>query len=169
MISPIDIEQFFPVYHEPSEVDGILLRRDRLMIPSELCTILEEFHADHQGITKTRGPAKGKCGGLVCPRTLNQEYRYICPICIQHSSNNNEPLIPVKLSDYSWQKWYLVITDHHSRNVEIGHVHRIRSFGIIEFSKSVFEKHGIPQIVCSDSGTQFHSTGTSEFQLFAKQ
>ncbi|KAG5867285.1 hypothetical protein JTB14_012977 [Gonioctena quinquepunctata] len=159
--------QKWPNEYELS-IDGILLRGDRLMIPSELCTILEKFHVGHQGITKNRRPAQRK---MWWPGISNdiESRRQICPICIQHSSNHNEPLIPVKSSDYPWQKWYLVITDQHSRFLEIGRVHRIRSFEIIEFSKSVFAKHSIPQIVCSDSGTKFPSTGTSEFQPSAKQ
>ncbi|XP_014261398.1 uncharacterized protein K02A2.6-like [Cimex lectularius] len=174
-----EIKPFFTVRNEMSVVDGILLRGSRMIIPNELRHImLEKLHAGHQGITKTRRRAQSSMWWPGIASDIETKIKS-CPICIQHSTNHNEPLLPSKFPDYPWQvasldlfklddKWYLVITDHYSRFFEVYQVGKMRAPDIIKICKTTFARYGIPQLVCSDSGTQFHGIQTSEFQIFAK-
>lgn len=175
-LSP-DLQEYYSVRDELCSVDGILLRGSRLIIPSDLRHImLEKLHSGHLGITKTRRRAQRTLWWPGISKDIETKIKS-CPTCIQHTINHNEPLIPSKLPRYPWQivsmdffkcneKWFLVITDHYSRFIDLHPVTRMRASDVIAICQSVFAKFGIPEMVCSDSGTQFHDS--SEFKNFSR-
>ncbi|XP_054259732.1 uncharacterized protein K02A2.6-like [Macrosteles quadrilineatus] len=102
-----------------------------------------------------------------------------CPQCIQHRKNKNEPLIPAEFPSRPWQiaamdlfklsgQWFIVLTDCYSRYFEIATLRSLTSHQVIEKCKSVFSRHGIPEEIRTDSGTQFTMRQGSEFQQFSK-
>ncbi|XP_035829235.1 uncharacterized protein K02A2.6 [Aplysia californica] len=60
---------------------------------------------------------------------------------------------------------YLLIVDYFSRWIEIVLLRKTTSSTVVEHSKSIFAKYGIPEIVISDNGPQFASC---EFANFAE-
>ena len=64
--------------------------------------------------------------------------------------------------------WYLLVTDFYSRYPEVAKLERLTSKEVILHCKSIYARHGIPDIVRSDNGPQFEVTRTAEFQQFAK-
>jgi hypothetical protein len=58
---------------------------------------------------------------------------------------------------------YLLIVDYYSRYIELALLRSTTAASVINHTKSVFARHGIPQIVVSDNGPQFASKQFEEF------
>lgn len=97
-----------------------------------------------------------------------------CTACIKERANAREPLIPSELPDRSWQKLgavlfvlknnnYLLVVDYFSRYVEIAQLSLTRSTDVIVHLKSMFARHGIPEILVTDNGPQFSGAHMSAF------
>uniref|UniRef100_H2M3Q2 Integrase catalytic domain-containing protein n=1 Tax=Oryzias latipes TaxID=8090 RepID=H2M3Q2_ORYLA len=61
-------------------------------------------------------------------------------------------------------KEYLLVVDYFSRFVEIAQLSYTRSMDVVVHLKSIFARHGIPQVLVTDNGPQFSG---SHFQAFA--
>jgi hypothetical protein len=67
---------------------------------------------------------------------------------------------------FEWKgKNFLIIVDYYSRFIEIAALNRTTSVEVIEWTKSIFARHGIPEVVISDNGPQFSS---KEYMQFAE-
>ena len=65
---------------------------------------------------------------------------------------------------FKWNKQtYLLIVDYYSRFIEIARLSRPTAEQVIHWTKSIFVRHGIPEILISDNGPQFGSEMCSEF------
>uniref|UniRef100_A0A8D8X673 RNA-directed DNA polymerase n=2 Tax=Cacopsylla melanoneura TaxID=428564 RepID=A0A8D8X673_9HEMI len=171
---------FFHVKDELSVCNGMLMRGSRIVVPSSLRNdMLHRIHMGHLGITKSR--LRARCA-LWWPGMSTDIEQFIkkCPICIQHQNNPNEPLITSELPDRPWQKvcsdlfkldnkWFLVVSDLYSRYFELCPMSTLTSSEVINKMKSIFGRHGIPEMIYTDNGAQFHSSFTSEFQKFARE
>lgn len=62
-------------------------------------------------------------------------------------------------------KTYLVVQDYYSKYPELARLERTRAKDVIHRIKDIFARHGIPEIVRSDNGSQFDCL---EFRQFAK-
>ena len=85
-----------------------------------------------------------------------------------------EPLIVSELPDHPWYKvatdlfqWkgasYLIIVDYFSRYIEIARLANESVGEVVRHTKSIFARHGIPEIVVSDNGPQFTSSTFKDF------
>ncbi|XP_023806890.1 uncharacterized protein K02A2.6-like isoform X1 [Oryzias latipes] len=159
--------------------DGLLLRGTRLVIPSSLRNdVLEKLHEGHMGVTKCRERAKQT---VWWPGLSNQLSDMVlrCRTCIQERTNVKEPLMPSQMPDRPWQrlgadlftldsKEYLLVVDYFSRFVEIAQLSYTRSMDVVVHLKSIFARHGIPQVLVTDNGPQFseqHLYKTATVQL----
>ena len=86
-----------------------------------------------------------------------------CPVCAQEAQQRKEPLIKSALPDYPWQVvgtdlfelkgvHYLLVVDYFSRYPEMIKVISTTSVAIITVLKSIFSRHGIPEVLRSDNG-----------------
>lgn len=65
---------------------------------------------------------------------------------------------------FEWKReQYLVIVDYYSRYPEIAKLSSTTSSAVITVLKSVFARHGIPDVVCSDNSPQYSSKEFSQF------
>ena len=155
--------------------DGLLLKDTRLVIPPAMRNdVLAKLHEGHLGVVKCRERARQSVWwpGLsqqVDGMVLN------CRKCIQERQNPREPLMPSECPERPWQKLgadlfvlgketYLLIIDYFSRYVEIAQLSHTKSTDIIVHVKSIFARHGIPEVLISDNGPQFSGQA---FTLFA--
>ncbi|XP_041369594.1 uncharacterized protein K02A2.6-like [Gigantopelta aegis] len=170
-----DVCPFYMARDDLTVQDGLLLYRTRLVIPVELRKdILTRIHDGHQGIVKCR--ALAKCS--VWWAGLSQKIQSLienCAICEKERKARPEPLKPSSVLDFPWQKvgmdlfhWrgkqYLLVVDYFSRNTELAYLQASTSSEtVIVHCKSIFARHGIPEVVQSDNGPQFASQKFSRF------
>ncbi len=89
-----DIKKFYPVAAEMSVENGLLLRGNRLVIPTALREdILQRLHVGHQGIKKCRERARQAVWWPGLSKQLEETVRN-CTECSKHRSQRAEPLIP---------------------------------------------------------------------------
>lgn len=172
------LKVYYPFRAEINYIDGILMRGTRIIVPCSMrLEILDKLHEGHQGIGKCRERAKAS---VWWPGLSNQisDLVHKCTACIHNSQEVREPMIP---SDFPYRPWekigadlfslhgttYLVVVDYYSRFIEIAKLDHLktRSFDVILHLKSIFARHGVPDILRSDNGPQFSSW---EFTKFAK-
>lgn len=98
-----------------------------------------------------------------------------CQVCLKESKPGKEPLISTVLPKYPWQAVgtdlfelnkhnYVLVVDYFSRFPEVVKLTSTTSANVISALKSVFSRHGIPEVVRSDNGPQYAS---AEFSTFA--
>ncbi|UYV76749.1 K02A2.6-like [Cordylochernes scorpioides] len=150
----------------------------RLVIPASMkLEILDKLHAGLFGITKTRLRALETVWWPGISEEIAETVRK-CSVCIQEAVSKHEPLIPTNFPTRPWQKigidllkfenkWYLVVIDYYSRFPEMIQVDRLTAHVVVRSFKSIFARHGIPETVVSDNGTQFGAA--REFANFAMQ
>ncbi|UYV72016.1 K02A2.6-like, partial [Cordylochernes scorpioides] len=169
---------YWHVKDELGVQNGLLMRSCRLVIPASMkLEILDKLHAGHFGITKTRLRA---CETVWWPGISEEIAETVrkCSVCIQEAVSKHEPLIPTNFPTRPWQKigmdlfkfenkWYLVIIDYYSRFPEMIQLDRLTANVVVRGCKSIFARHGIPETVVSDNGTQFGAA--REFSNFARQ
>ncbi|UYV83817.1 hypothetical protein LAZ67_X000281 [Cordylochernes scorpioides] len=140
---------YWHVKDELGVQNGLLMRSCRLVIPASMkLEILDKLHAGHFGITKTRLRARE----TVWWHGISEEFAETvrkCSVGIQEAVSKHEPLIPTNFPTRPWQK--------------IG----MDLFKFENNCKSIFARHGIPETVVSDNGTQFGAA--CEFANFARQ
>ncbi|UYV83268.1 K02A2.6-like, partial [Cordylochernes scorpioides] len=169
---------YWHVKDELGVQNGLLMRGCRLVIPASMkLEILDKLHAGHFGITKTRLRARETVWWPGISEEIAETVRK-CSVCIQEAVSKHEPLIPTNFPTRPWQKigmdlfkfenkWYLVVIDYYSRFPEIIQLDRLTASVVVRSCKSIFARHGIPETVVSDNGTQFGAA--REFANFARQ
>ena len=160
---------------EMSFQDGLLLMQGRIVIPATLgLKMLEKVHASHQGIIKCRERAKRSVWWPGLSKHLEEIVRP-CGICAKHRIQRAEPMITMEVPSRPWKKvvadlfchkkrTFLLVVDYRSRYVEIAKLETsTTSTEVIERLKSIFARHGIPEILVSDNGLQFSSAEFAKF------
>ncbi|UYV80374.1 hypothetical protein LAZ67_19000010 [Cordylochernes scorpioides] len=168
---------YWHVKEELGVQNGLLMRSCRLVIPASMkLEILDKLHAG-LGITKTRLRARETVWWSGISEEIAETVRK-CSVCIQEAVSKHEPLIPTNFPARPWQKigmdlfkfenkWYLVGIDYYSRFPEMIQLDRLTANVVVRSCKSIFARHGIPETVVSDNGTQFGAA--REFANFARQ
>ena len=162
---------------ELSVVDGVLLKQQTIVIPMVMRkTILNLVHEGHMGIEKSKRRARET---LYWPKMGDDIYDMIskCSTCQRHRYKQQQDNIqPHERPENPWVKvgcdlfyfnnrHYLLVVDYYSHYPEIALINHESSAQVITHMKSIFSRHGIPQIVMSDGGPCFTSR---EFQQFSK-
>ena len=172
-----EVKPYFPVSGELTVENGLLLRRGRIIIPPSLRkTLLDKIHSGHQGITKCREMARQSIWWPGISKQL-EELIQSCHECLKAQKQRPQPLTATPLPTLPWQKvasdlfeWkgatYLLVLDYYSRYIEIAKLNRTTTTDVVTHLKSMFARHGIPEMFISDNGPQYASR---EFQDFAKE
>lgn len=177
---PLELQKFWVYKDEIACVNGLLLFRNRLVIPVEMRgDMLNRLHEGHFGVNKCRQRANDTVWWPGISADINEMVKR-CYSCIQERVNLKEPLMPSKLPSRPWQKicldllkvhskWYVVLIDYYSKFIEMDELSDLKSAAVITFMKKTFSRHGIPEEVYSDGGPQFQKVQSSEFATFAKE
>lgn len=173
LLGPVKL--YYSVAEQLSVVDGLLMRGSRIVIPASLrIEMLDKIHTGHQGIAKCRERARQSVWWPGLSKQLDELVK-CCAECCRLQNQRAEPLIPSALPTYPWQKvgtdlfeWrkesYLLIVDYYSRYIEVAKLKRTTAEEVIIHTKSIYARHGIPEIVVSDNGPQYSS---EEYRKFA--
>ena len=174
MEGPRALEDYFSVRHDLSVVHlssgPLLLYRNRLVVPQSIRSeMLNKLHNDgHFGLSKCRQRADQSVWWPGISEDLKRHVSQ-CQFCqINSPQQHRETLIPTPVPSSVWSHIacdichyngydYLVTVDLLSRYLEIQRLTRLTSSTVVERLKTLFARHGIPDIVTSDGGTQFTS------------
>ena len=175
---PLCLRPFYSVRSELSCIEGLLVFRDRIVVPSSMrdC-ILELIHESHQGIAKCRDRAAMAVWWPGLSKGI-KELVEDCDSCRENRpTNRQQPLCPIELPERPWEvlgtdlfefkkKTYIVLVDYYSRWIEVKQLTpQATTTNVISRLKSAFISFGIPEVIISDNGPQFASR---EFREFAQ-
>ncbi|KAJ0179821.1 hypothetical protein K1T71_004412 [Dendrolimus kikuchii] len=172
------IKPYFSLKDKLHVLNNILLMCDKIVIPESMREyILKLVHEGHQGINSSIRLAKST---VFWPQMNNDIEKYInqCHICLTYRRNNskqpiihhNYKLLPwnkvgIDLFDFDGKK-YLIVVDYFSKYVELALLNNSsNAISVITQLKSIFSRHGIPEIMITDNGPPFNS---KDFEMFAK-
>ena len=153
---------------------GLLLKGSRLVIPVAMQkTTLGKIHEGHQGIAKCRERAKQSVWGPGLSKQI-EDLVDKCDKCSKERQHRVEPMIPSDVPERPWRTVgsdlfelngsnYLLVVDYLSAFVEIVKLNNISSASILNNLKSIFARHGIPEIVVTDYGPQYSSQTFTAF------
>lgn len=176
--TPDETKVYWDYKSEMTVEDGLIFKGNKLVIPNTLRRMmLKKVHSSHQGIEKTRRLARDI---IFWPGMQAQIADTVsrCAICNTYrKQNRKEPMIGHDIPKRPWQKvatdifeldgeHYLVLIDYYSNFIELSKLNTITSQAVIKICKQQFSRHGIPDEVCSDNGTQYSST---EFRTFSEE
>ena len=155
--------------------DGIILRGDRVVIQHQMRPEMKEnVHAGHSGINSCLRRARQL---IFWPRMSAEIQHFIesCDVCTSHSAKLPEETLRIhEVPDRPCEKVgtdiftiqgrnYLVTVDYFSHFFELDYLPQTTAETVINKLKHHFARHGIPDTVVSDNGTQYSS---QQFRLF---
>ena len=159
---PEQVKPYLAVAAEFSIVYGLLMRGSRIVIT---CTLrkemLQKIHRSHQGITKYQEHRRQSVWWPRIWSEIEDMFRQ-CHDCCKTQNQRTQPMKPSSLPQLPWQKvasdlfeWkqkhFLLIVDYYSRYVEIACLNNLTAEEEVTQSKSIFARHGIPEV---DNGPQ---------------
>ena len=170
------IKKFWMARNDLSLHDNLLLCGSRIVIPRELRhEILHKLHNGQQGIVKCRLSARESVWWPGISEDINT-FIHNCDSCCRDFPIATQPMIPTKLPERPCEKVtsdlfelkgtpYIVIVDYFSHYIEILKLTTTASSSMIVGMKSIFCRHGIPDVVATDNEPQYAS---KEFAQFAE-
>ena len=171
---PLAVSEYWSCRDEISEVDGLLFKAQKLIVPqSKRKEMLELIHESHQGIVKCKQRARDI---LFWPGMSSQIEEKVsqCSLCAQFQrAQPREPMIIQDLPDRMWSKvgtdlfeyngvHYLLCVDYYSKWIEVAKLDNLTS-NIICHLKSQFARYGIPDELISDNVPQYASSAFTDF------
>ena len=172
-----EIQHFYKIRHELAYKSGILLKGERIVIPSSLRNkILQLAHETHQGMVKTKLLLRDK---VYWPNMNNQIEEMItrCIPCQCMGKSNKEPMkhnnsplpnpwhtVHIDIAGpYPSGDYVLGIIDAASRWPELHITKNTTSKNIIKFLKQSFATHGFPEVIKTDNGKNLISADVRTF------
>lgn len=155
---------------------GFLMLGTRLVIPlTQREQVLNDLHRGHLGITKCQSRARCSLWWPGMSKSIEQMVKD-CAECRMHTNKQLEPLRPTETPDRPWQvlgtdllhfkgQTYLLVIDYYSRYPELALMGNtdFSSKKVVTMLKSMFSRHGIPELVHSDNGPQYASREFADF------
>lgn len=159
------------------QMDGLLFMNKRLVIPPPLQKeVLGRIHEGHQGERRCRQRAQETVWWPGLSTQLTNIVKN-CQLCIEHRRPPTPPMIHTPVSQRPWQtlgadifllhgKAYLLVVDYYSHYPELEELRRMTAAAVIAAFQGIYSRHGFPQTLRTDSGTNFLS---AEFQQFCSR
>ncbi|XP_064469135.1 uncharacterized protein K02A2.6-like [Ornithodoros turicata] len=183
---PDNAVPFFKLRTELSEVDGPLLRGDRVVVPPALASrVFGLAHEVHPGIVRTKQRLRQLYWRPAMDRHVETAIRG-CDICQTADKSRKTapaPLTSVKLPEGPWEKvstdvvgpfekfpqscrYMITLIDYHSRWPEMCFSNTVTTSTVIVFLRQIFSREGHPVEIMTDNGCQFIS---HEFRAFLQE
>lgn len=171
-----EIREYWNYREELCEIDDIMMKGDKIIIPQALRReMLKQIHAGHFGIEKCKLRAREL---LFWPGMTKDIERVVskCDVCQTHrNTQQKETLMPHETPQRPWQilgtdlfswhgKDHLIVTDYYSRYWEVAQLPDTKSATVVNFTKSILARHGIPEEIKSDNGPQY----SREYKKFSQ-
>ena len=173
----LELREFFQHRDVLTQVDGVPLYKDRVIIPAALrAAVLETLHSAHQGITgMTERAQQSVWWPGITPQI--KEMRDKCKNCTEHApSQPSAPPLPLPQPDYPFQflvsdyfqeggNHYLVLADRFSGwpTVQFCGGSTSSAVKLVENLRAYFSMHGIPEEIATDGGSTYMAYETQKF------
>lgn len=178
-----DLIPYFRVRDELSVKDALIFRGTRLLVPVALRhTVISLAHEAHQGVVRT----KQRLRELYWWPQMDSQVQSTVSTCIPCQSNDKTqvthpaPLQPVQFPEGPWKKlgldvvgpfetatpacrYAITLKDYHSKWPELAFASSATTEDVVKFLSTVFSRHGNPECIVTDNGTQFTSAVFAEF------
>ena len=130
--------------------------------------VLKRLHQAHMGIEKTKLRARATVFWPGINKQIEDMVKS-CETCLENQKKQTkETMIRSEIPTYPFHivgtdlfYWngqdFLLLVDYYSRYWEIEKLINIKSRTVIKKLKKMFARLGIPELLCSDNGTQFTS------------
>ena len=155
---------------------GCILWGTRVIVPPSLQKkVLEELHATHPGISRMKALARSYVWWPSIDSHIERTVS-LCNTC--QSLRSAPPTVQIHPWIFPARPWsrihvdfarpiggctYLVVVDAYSKYPEVVKMTSTTSSATITALRDIFSRHGLPEILVSDNGSQFSST---EFEQF---
>lgn len=152
------------------------MKNNQIIIPSKLQRyVLSKIHEGHFGINRCQSMARAS---VYWPGMNNDIFNLVssCEICLKHSNSNPKmELMPHEIISIPWykvgsdifeykKKKYILVVDYFSKFIEVEMLpNGYSSTQVVTRLKSIFSRHGIPQVFMSDNGPPYNSQEFSRF------
>ena len=172
---PDAVKPYLTHQDEISEAEGIMLRGNRIIVPVSMRKEMKSrIHEGHLGIERCKVRARE---ALYWPGMSSKIADMVsrCSTCLEsRRKQQREPLQPLPAATEAWTrigtdlfkmrgKDYLLVVDYYTNYPEICLLPNTNSSTVIKYTKSIFARHGIPEVVVSDNGPQYASKEYKEF------
>ncbi len=170
------LESYYNIRDEMSTYDGLVLVGSRIVIPevlrSDMVTLV---HESHMGMEKTKSRVRQVIFWPGMSKDIEDKIS-TCSTCLKfQNANCKEPLMQHEIPELPFLNVamdfltfqgedYLAVVDYYSKFPELCPVKRKTAKCLISHCKSIFARHGIPEIIVADN-QPFNSF---EFKLFCK-
>ena len=158
---PECIRPFFPYRDELTVYNGLMLKGNCVVIPSELSNqLLHVIHESHLGICKTLDHTRTR---IFWPGITNDVKTLLlqCRACVQHQDKQpNESIVSdpelkpwtsLSIDNFEYKgRHYLIILCRCTKFVVVKHVHSYDAGTTVETMCEVFSEFGLPENICSD-------------------
>lgn len=172
---PEEVKPFYFIREELSVVDDLLLRADRLVVPSSLTAqIISTAHETHPGITRTKARLRERFWWPRMDKEVETAVKN-CHICLEADKSartSPAPLQPVEWPERPWQKlaldivgpleraphnsrFAITLVDYHSKWPEVYFCREVSTSTVKDFLTSVFAREGYPEEIVCDNGPHF--------------
>ena len=171
---PQSIRDYFPFVETLYNIDGVICRGDRIIIPTALRpTCLNALHAAHQGVSRMTARAEASIFWPGITKDIAAT-RDGCATCnsnapsqpVMPSVTPEEPLYPFQhiAADFFHHhgNTYLVLVDRYT-NWPVVTPSRDGASGLVQTLRETFSTFGIPDTLTSDGGPEFSSHTTRRF------
>ena len=163
--------------HDLTYVNELILITNRIMIPKSMRKVLlQKLHEGHLGMEKFKRRARDS---IIWPGINKDIEKMIrsCKTCQQLlPSKSAEPPLPHSVPTGPWQKvgsdlfqynskHYLIIADYYSLFPEVYILNHTKAKDIVEITKNVFARHGVPDEVVTDNGPQYKNWIYKQFAM----
>ena len=174
---PAEIRPYFDVRDTLSQENGVILKGERIVIPSELRTDMKKrLHAAHLGDDSMMRRARET---IFWPG-MSHDVRQMADNCVScqelKPASPRETLLQREVGNVPWEKIgcdlfeisgrnYLIVIDYFSNFIEIDLMTTTTSTQVVSSLKKMCARFGTPRQIVSDGGPQFTSR---EFEVFVK-
>ena len=158
--------------------EDVLLKCDRIIVPSSLRDEMrQKIHHCHLGIEKGKARARST---LYWPGMISEIVDIVskCDACVENRNHQpSEKLIPHEVPSTPWEKMgtdlfqlknkdYLIVVDYTSKYFEVSALPNTLASTVVQHTKCIFARFGIPKTVVSDNGPQYSS---HQYTTFSKE
>ena len=172
----VECQPYLDVWDELSVEKGCVLRGARVTIPYGLRDdVLEELHADHQGMVRTKAMARIFVWWPSVDKDIEKKIRKCGGCALQQSNPKITNTHPWVYPETPWQRihvdfagpfmghMFMIVVDAHSKWPEVIRMKLTTARRTVNALRRIFATHGIPVRIVTDNGPQFVS---KEFQDF---